>query len=126
TTGWTHRRSRSAFSWPGGRRGVAAVVGQRDRDVPRLPVQVLRAARAQARRRTRRRRSDGSAETGPVHSYGLRTVLQPVAAARTSCDHGGEPRDRARLVRGRRGTGGGATAVGSGSGARADPPPRSE
>ncbi len=62
----------------------ARLVGQRARDVSRLPVQVLRAARAEARGGARRRRGDGSAAAGAVRPRRVRAVLRRVAGARAT------------------------------------------
>ena len=58
------------------RPAAARLVGQRDRNLSRLPVQVLRAARAQARGRARRRGGDGSAAPGAVRPRGVRALLR--------------------------------------------------
>ena len=55
------------------------LVGQRARDLPGVPVQVLRAARAPTRGGARRRRGDGSAAAGPVRPRRVRDVLRRVA-----------------------------------------------
>ena len=58
------------------------MVGERARDLSRLSVQVLRAARPAARGRAGRRGGDGSAAAGPVRARGVREVLQALAGAR--------------------------------------------
>ena len=68
------------------------LVGQRARDVSRLPVQVLRAARAEARGRAGRRRGDGSAAPGSVRPRACSSVLQTLAGQRRSSDHAGQSR----------------------------------
>ena len=65
----------------GPRRRAARLVRERDRDVPGLPVQVLRAARAEARGGARGSGSDGSAAPGPVRAHRVRAVLRRVADA---------------------------------------------
>ena len=95
------------------------VVGQRARDLPRLPVQVLRAARRPARGRARRRRGDGSAHAGAVRARGVRSVLQALARRRTPGDHAGHDRHGADAVSRRR-RGISRQTVRHGSGARAD------
>ena len=80
------------------------VVRQRARDVSRLSVQVLRAARPPARGRARRRRGHGSAHAGTVRARGVRGVLQTLAGRRAPGDHAGHDRHRADGVsRSRRG-----------------------
>ncbi len=55
------------------------LVGQRARDLHRLPLQVLRAVHPATRRGTRRRRGHGPAASGAVRARSVRNVLQGVA-----------------------------------------------
>ena len=79
------------------------LVGQRARNLSRLPVQVLRPSRPRARRGAGRRRGDGSAAAGRLRPRSVRAVLRPMAESRPSGGHARESGPRAGDVHGRRG-----------------------
>ena len=93
-----HAAGRRRISRPGRRPASAPAVGQRHRDVSRVPLQVLRAVRPPPAGGARRRRGDGSEEAGSVHPQGVSVVFRDVAGARRIARSRPDTLDAARAL----------------------------